>query len=156
MQVYHTPDTQCQPYAHVFGLCQTPWTSFTALIPLLQVKHLYPWNTNALQNDTLASQLIWESWSKLSQRWWPRRKDGKGTSGIHGNFSLMSLRDHHLWLSSSVHKPASRFVAWKNQIRQEKKISGEQFGPVLSKDVPRRLLTRTSNFPRPVEAQFLD
>lgn len=77
------------------------------------------------------------------------KRDGKGTSGIHGNFSLMLLRAQHLWLSPRLQKPRSRFVARKNQIRGEKKITGEQFGPVVSVDVPRRLLTRTSNFPRP-------
>lgn len=77
------------------------------------------------------------------------KRDGKGTSGIHGNFSPMLLRDHYLWLSSRLEKPTSHFVAWKNPIRQEKKVSGEQFGPVVSVDVPRRLLTRTSNFPCP-------
>lgn len=77
------------------------------------------------------------------------KRDGKGTSDIHGNFSPMLVRDQHLRLSSRLEKPTSGFVARKNPIRREKKISGEQFGPVVPADVPRRPLTRTSNFPRP-------
>lgn len=76
------------------------------------------------------------------------KRDGKGTSGVLGNLSPMLLRDQHLWLSSRLERPTSGFVARNNPIRWEKKISGEQFGPVVSVDVPRRLLTRTSHLPR--------